>query len=245
MQKVTLMTRKAILYAVVASLFLVSCTAKNEEQYDTRAIESLDAMAEVIGELSACSYTLKDVNVNEDGSEFYNVHDVYMRGPNKMYIHSNGTKGERSYWYDGTVLAYYSFDKDTYAEIDAPENIMETIRYVHDKYGVRFPAADFFYPSFTDDILTNFDQVLFLGDELIDGIESTSILASRDTLVVQIWIDKASNLPLRLSIESIGDTAKFYEATFSNFRSNPDLPDLMFESDPPTDSEKSELKAIK
>ena len=87
------MARKAILYSVLVSLFLVSCTAKDKQEYDTRAIESLDAMAEVIGELQATSYTLKDVNVTDDGSEFYNVHDVYMRGPNKMYIHSNGTKG--------------------------------------------------------------------------------------------------------------------------------------------------------
>ncbi len=239
------MVRKVILYAVLASLFLVSCTAKDKQEYDTRAIESLDAMAEVIGELSACSYTLDDVNVTEDGSEFYNVHDVYMRGPNKMYIHSNGTKGERSYWYDGTTLAYYSFNKDTYAEIEAPENIIKTIEYVHDNYGVRFPAADFFYPTFTDDILTDFDKVLFLGEDVIDGIKSTNILASNDNQVVQIWIDKASNFPLRLSIESTADTPEFYEATFSNFRENPDLPDLLFESKPPINSEKTELKAIK
>jgi hypothetical protein len=241
---VTLMLRKAILYSVLASLLLVSCTAKDKQEYDARAIESLDAMAEVIGELQATSYTLKDVNVTEDGSELYNVHDVYMRGPNKMYIHSNGTKGIRSYWYDGTTLAYYFFDKDTYAEIDAPDDILKTIDHVHEKYGVRFPAADFFYPNFTDDILTEFDHVLFLGDDVIEGTESTSILASNDIKVVQIWIDKASNLPLRLSIESTG-TADFYEATFSNFRSNPVLPDLMFESEPPVDSEASELKAIK
>jgi hypothetical protein len=239
------MARKAILYSVLVSLFLVSCTAKDKQEYDTRAIESLDAMAQVIGELQATSYTLKDVNVTEDGSEFFNVHDVYMRGPNKMYIHSNGTKGIRSYWYDGATLAYYSFDKDTYAEIEAPDDIIKTIDYVHDKYGVRFPAADFFYPNFTDDILANFDRVLFLGEDVIDGIKSTAILASNDNKVVQIWIDKASNLPLRLSIESTADTADFYEATFSNFRSNPDLPDLMFESKPPVNSEASELKAIK
>lgn len=241
----TLMVRKAILYAVLASVFLVSCTAKDKDEYDTRAIESLDAMSEVIGELLACSYTLDDVNVTEDGSEFYNVHDVYMRGPNKMYIHSNGTKGERSYWYDGATLAYYSFDKDTYAEIEAPGNIVETIHYVHEEYGVRFPAADFFFPDLTDDILAEFDRVLFLGEDVLDGIESISILASNDNQTVQIWIDKATNLPLRLSIEPTAETAKFYEATFSNFRENPDLPDLLFESKPPIDSEKTELKAIK
>jgi hypothetical protein len=239
------MARKAILYSVLISLFLVSCTAKDKQEYDTRAIESLDAMAEVIGELQAVSYTLEDVNVTEDGSEFYNVHDVYMRGPNKMYIHSNGTKGKRSYWYDGATLARYSHDKDTYAEIEAPDDIMETIKYVHDKYGVRFPAADFFFPNFTDDLLAEFDHVLFLGEDEIDGIKSIAILASNDKKVAQIWIDRSSNLPLRLSIESTADTAEFYEATFSNFRSNPVLPDLMFESEPPVDSEASELKAIK
>lgn len=239
------MTSKAILYSVLASLFLVSCTGKDEKEYDTRAIESLDAMSEVIGELSACSYTLDDVSVKADGSEYYNQHDVYMRGPDKMYIHSNGTKGERSYWYNGTSLAYYSFENNTYATIDAPDNIVKAIDYVHDKYGVRFPAADFFYPSFTDDILTDFDQVLFLGEEVINGIEATTILASNDVQVAQIWIDKASNLPLRFSIESTADTPEFYEATFSNFRENPDLPDLMFESKPPSNSERTELEPIK
>ena len=239
------MARKAILYAVLASWLLASCSAKNNEEYDTRAIESLDAMSEVIGELASCSYTLDDVNVTADGTEFYNEHDVYMRGPNKMYIHSNGTKGVRSYWYDGSTLAYYSFSKDTYAEIEVPGNIMQTIDYVHDNYGVRFPAADFFYPDLTDDMLADFDHVLYLGEEEIDGIKATSILASNDHHIVEIWIDKTTNLPLRISIETTADTAEFYEATFSNFRINPRLPDLLFESNPPVDSEKTELKAIK
>jgi hypothetical protein len=239
------MVSKTIFYSVLISLFLVSCTAKDKEQYDTRAIESLDAMGHVIGELLAASYTLHDVNVTADGSEFYNEHDVYMRGPNKMFVHSNGTKGVRSYWYDGTTLAFYSFNKSTYATIDAPDTIVKAIDYVNDKYGVRFPAADFFYPSFTDDILTDFDHVLFLGEEEIEGTKAIAVLASNDVNVVQIWIDKATKLPLRLSIESKADTPEFYEATFSNFRINPNLPDLMFESNPPSGSERTELKPIK
>jgi len=236
------MIKKTILYPILASFFLLSCTSKDQQEYDTRAIESLDVMSQTIGELSACSYTLNEFSVKEDGSEFSAEHDVYMRGPNKMYIHSVGTKGDRSYWYDGENLSFYSFDKNIYATVEAPDDILQTIDHVNDKYGIDFPAADFFYPDLTDDILDEFDRVLFVGDDLVDGIESTSIFASNDTNAVQIWIDKASNLPLKLVIESKVNAAEYYEVTFSNFRSNPDLPDLLFEFQPPNNSERTELK---
>ena len=95
------MINKTILYSTLASFFLLSCTSKDQQEYDSRAIESLDLMSQTIGELSACSYTLNEYSVKEDGSEFSTEHDVYMRGPNKMYVHSVGSKGDRSYWYDG------------------------------------------------------------------------------------------------------------------------------------------------
>jgi len=236
------MINKTILYSILASFFLLSCTSKDKEEYDTRAIESLDVMSQTIGELSACSYTLNALIVEEDGAEHSTEHDVYMRGPNKMYIHSTGSRGNRSYWYDGENLSYYSFDKNAYATIEAPDDIMQTIDYVSNNYGVEFPAADFFYPDFTDDILDEFDYVLFVGDEQVDGIESTSVFLRNDTKAAQIWIDKASHLPLKLVIESTTDTTKYYEATFSNFRSNPDLPDLLFDFRPPINSESTELK---
>jgi len=212
-EKVTVMVRKAVLYSVLASFFLVSCASEDKEQYDTRALESLDAMSEAIGELGACSYTLNDVNVLEDGTKYYNQHDVYI------------------------TLAYYSFDKNTYATVEAPDSIMKMIDHINEKYGIDFPAADFFYPDFTDDVLDNFDHVLFMGDETINGLESTSVLASNDKDIVQVWIDKATNLPVKFLIDSKASTAEFYVATFSNFRVNPDLPDLLFEINAPINSE--------
>lgn len=242
MKKVTVMVKKTVLYSVLVSFFLVSCSSEDKGQYDTRALASLDAMSEAIGELSACSYSLNDVNVLEDGTKYYNQHDVYMRGPDKMYVHSVGTKGDRSTWYDGSTLAYYSFDKNTYATVEAPDSIMKMIDHINEKYGIDFPAADFFYPDFTDDVLDDFDHVLFMGDETINGVESTSVLASNDNTIVQVWIDKATNLPVKFLIDSKASTAEYYVASFSNFRVNPDLPDLLFEINAPINSESIDLK---
>jgi len=245
MEKVAVMVKKSVLYSVLLSFLLVACSSEDKAQYDTRALESLDAMSEAIGELWACSYTLNNVNALEDGAKNYNQHDVYMRGPDKMYIHSVGSKGDRSYWYDGSTLAFYSFDKNTYATIDAPDSIMKTIEHVSEKFGIDIPAADFFYPDFTDDILDDFDYVLFMGDETINGLESTSILASNDETIVQIWIDKSTSLPLKFLVDSKASSEEYYVASFSNFRVNPDLPDSLFETNPPINSKSTELKPIK
>lgn len=236
------MINKTTLCLILTSVFLLSCTSKDNNEYDTRAIESLDEMSQTIGNLSAASYTLNEFSIKADGSEKITEHDVYLRGPDRMYIHSVGTNGNRSYWYDGETLSFYSYDKNVYAIIDAPDTIMEAIDFINDKYGIDFPAADFFYPDFTDDILANFDSLLFVGDESVDGIESTSVFATNDKLAVQIWVTKDNPLPLKLVVEPKANDTGYYEITFSNFRSNPDLPDLMFEFEPPHDSESTELK---
>ena len=153
-----------------------------------------------------------------------------------MYVHSVGSKGDRSTWYDGSNLAYFSFDKNTYAIIEAPDNNMKMIEHVNEKYGIDIPAEDLFYPDFTDDILDNYDQVLFLGNETINGLEATSVLASNDNTIVQVWIDNATNLPVKFLIDSKASSAEYYVASFSNFRVNPDLPDILFETNPPIDS---------
>lgn len=235
------MPKMKFIYLALVSLFIISCTSVDNEQYDTRAIASLDALSEAIGKLNSASYTIDQVSVDENGLESYMQHDVYFRGPNKMYLHSTGSKGSSSIWYDGQTLSRFAFDKNTYATVEAPDDIIKTIDFVHDTYGIDIPAADFFYPDFTDNILDAYEHVLFVGDETTDGVETTSIVASDDNTTVQIWMTKANNLPLRLLIDSKNSDSEFYQITFSNLRIDPELPDLMFEFNPPSDSEKTEF----
>ncbi len=225
----------------VVLVLLTSC--ESPKQYDTRAVESLDQMSEVIGELSSVSYTLDTINSKDPSSEVRNEHDVYMRGPDKMYVHSIGTKGEISYWYNGSKLAYFSYTKNVYAIVDAPDNIIKAIDYINTKYGIDFPAADFFYPSFTDDLLDHYNSVNF-SEEEIDGVDCVSVVASDDDETVQIWIDKATFLPYRMVIESKLDKDSFYDVVFSNWKTNQELPDMLFNFRPPSDSVETQLQTI-
>jgi hypothetical protein len=237
------MIKDVILYSIISMFLLGSCqTTTDEKEYDTRAIASLDAMSDAIGKLNSCSYTLNTIIQNGTGTELLIDHDVYMRGPNKMYIHSQGSKGQRGYWYNGNQLAYFSYKTNEFDTVSAPENILAAIDFLHNKFAIDFPAADFFYPSFTDDIMANYDKVFLVGDDQVDGVDCTSILASNNTETIQIWIDKSTNLPYQLNIESKDN---YYEAVFSNWILNPHLPDLLFEFEPPVNATRKNLETKK
>lgn len=238
------MIKKIVYYLIAATLFFVSCTSDNGK-YEKGAIDHLDKLSETIGNLNSCSYTLNTVVSKGTESEFSNEHDVYMRGPDKMHIHTNGTKGQKGFWYDGSSFAYFSYNKNTYDTVSAASNIIAAIHQLHNDYGIDFPAADFFYPTFTDDILDNFNEVLLVGDENIDDVDCVVILASNDDIVLKIWIEKDSNLPNIVSITPFDKSASSYKAVFSNWRINPPLPNMLFEFAPPPNSKREKLQLIK
>lgn len=221
-----------------------SCTSTSGK-YDKDAIEHLDKLSETIGQLNSCSYTLNSVSTIANKTEFVNESDVYFRGPNKMYIHITGTKGTKGFWYNGSSFAYYVYDKGTFDTIAAADNIIAVIDQLHNEYGIDFPAADFFYPSFTDDVINNFSEVLFLGDKKNDGINCIVIEAINDEKILQIWIDKDTNLPHMMTIVKSDNKGDSYEAVFSNWRVNPQLPDLLFEFEPPSNSTRVKLQSKK
>jgi hypothetical protein len=152
-----------------------------------------------------------------------------------MVVISGGARGHHQFWYNGTKLSYYSYDENNYAVLVAPPTILQTIDSVNKSFGVEFPAADFFYPTFTDDLIKNSEQIAFLGRTQIMGKNCFQILAAGKETSVQIWIsDDAYNLPLQYAIvyHNIKGNPQ-YEATFSDWKINPDLPSEMFNFLPP------------
>lgn len=212
--------------------------------YDEQAIESLDKLSETIGNLSACSFTLNAELIQEKNEELvpsYRQNDVYMRGSDKMYFYVE-REFRKAYWYDGKQIAQFLFDENQYDIIDAPPSIVEAIDSVHKNFKIDFPAADFFYPTLTDDMMNQFDTIIYVGTKTIDEIPCKEINATNPKLDVYVLIDEATNLPKQLEIYYLGDKkGQTYIATFSNFRVNPDLPDELFKFAPPSNSVKASL----
>jgi len=230
--------------AVSTTLF-ISCSSGGDTtgKYDTKAIAQLDDLSEVIGQLTSCSYTLDTRDYVKFDSVAHNQHDVYLRGPNKLYIHTVGRRGANGFWYDGLNMALYSYDNNQYDTLIAKGDIMTTVDYVQSNYDVDFPGFGFFYSSLTDDVIAANNSILHLGSVQSDGIDYVELLISNDERTLHIWIEEATNLPYAIRVESKTDEKVLYEAAFSNWRLDPELPDMLFEFEPPIGSTRVKISS--
>ena len=218
---------------------LAFITKAQTKQQDSIAIIIIDRMTDVIGDLQSCSFKLETANDVQDSvgglvKQFANF-EVYMSGPDKMLVNARGYKGHREFLYNGQQLAYYSFDEHNYGILPVPDNTIQMIDSIHALYDIEFPAADFFYPTFTDDLLADADTIRFVGKEEINGKEFFHVMAIGKEMDFQFWVNNnAYNLPAKFAItyKNMPGNPQ-YIAAFTDWQINPDLPDAMFDFLPP------------
>lgn len=207
-------------------------------RYDSAAIYLMDRMSDVIGALESVHLTLTTASDHVDHEygtvRHYGIDEVFMSGPDKMLVTTRDYRGHRLYMYDGTEMAYYSFTENNYGTIDAPASTLAAIDQIHRDYGVEFPAADFFYPTLTDDMIDLFDEIRYVGKEDIGDQPCYHLIAKNSNMTAQFWImSDALTLPMKMLVVENNGSHKQYEATFSAWQINPVLPAAMFDFLPP------------
>ncbi|MCM5663725.1 DUF2092 domain-containing protein [Galbibacter mesophilus] len=216
---------------------------------DSAAVKKLDEMGEYMGTLQSCKFTLErsidEMDLYGLQKHFY-TDEISMVGPDKMMVKSRGTHHDKDYYYNGSRFVYYSASENNFCVLPAPDNIIKMIDSLHENFGIRFPAADVFYPSVTDDLLAEFPVILYLGEDMIDGKECSQILASNNKMNVQLWIEnKEEPLPIKLVIIHKDGNQDHYEATFTNWQVNTKIADSVFNFLPPEDARLINIMAKK
>lgn len=217
------------------------------QRIDSTAVYLLKRSNQSLQDIKSCSFitaTTYDVPNENLGLVKHSVTDkVSIKFPDKMKVTSTGDKGNRALLYSEKKLTYYSFDNNTYAATVAPGSVIETIDEVSNKFGIEFPAADFFYPSFLDDIQAGGGSLIFLGKTIVDGRECFHIAGSDKTKSYQFWIGNDDLfLPVKMVIIYTTDKDKpQYEAIYKDWVVNADLPDSMFDFITPPKATKVKL----
>ena len=238
--------KKFFLFSCMLIFVHAHAQEKSEnEQVDPVAVLILDKMSDLIGDLQSCSFditTRQDVNDPDHGwVTEHSKSTIIFDGPDRMQVQRNGEKGQEGFWYNGEEVSYYSYDQNNFVRIPMPETTLATIDTLNTKYGTEIPAADFFYPAFTDDLLQAFPTILYLGKKSVDGEGCYHIKASNDEMVVQFWIsDMTYKLPVRYTIVYKDKSNMQYESHFTNWDLNPVIPPSVFDFMPPKNA-----KAIK
>jgi len=222
--------------------FLISMQVMGQEKiYDSLAIKVLDRMAAFMGDLTSCSVKVNTEHddIDEDFGTLTIVgnHEVNFSGHNKFSVITENAEGKSGYWYNGTDLAYFSYARNHYGYLKTDGlNSIETIDKVNEAYGVDFPAADFFYPTFTDDLIASSDRIDFLGRETVDGISCYKLAFIGAVQQGCLWINDGSyTMPVKMVLNGYASESvtQRYSASYTNWVLNPDLPDEMFNFDRP------------
>ena len=241
---------KKILLFVLLSLGASAGIRAQSRRIDTVAVAILDKMSATIGDLSSCSVNVNanyDIVSRELGLVKHSDEEqVYLHGPNKLLVRSEGDKGTRSFFYNGSMLSYYSMDKNQYGQVALESNVVEMMDTVNKEYGIDFPVADFFYPTFVDDILADAKNLVYLGLTKVGGKECFHIAGTAKDKTFQFWINHdAFFLPAKVVIVyTEGGQNRQYEATLNDWQVNPNLPDAIFEFTAPPAATKVKLVAL-
>jgi hypothetical protein len=241
---------KKFLFALFTGILTVHLQAQTR-RIDTVAVSILDKMSAVIGDLSSCTVTIRsnyDISSRELGLvKHSDEQELFLRGSSRMLLRSEGDKGSRYFLFNGKNLSYYSMDKNQYSQIETPASLIEMIDTVNKLYGIEFPIADFFYPSFVDDILAESKNLMYLGLTQIDGKECFHIAGTAADKTFQFWVSNdAWYLPMKVVIVYTNkEMNPQYEAVLSNWQVNPDLPDAIFQFTPPVKSKQVRMVPLK
>jgi len=242
------MNKKMLLVFLMAAM--AGRTQAQTPMIDTVAVSILDRMSAIIGQLGSCSLTVKsnyDISSKRLGLvKHSDEEELFMRGPNKLLVRASGDKGNKYLSYDGSTLTYYSVDKNQFGQIKGSTTLMNMIDTVNRLYGVDFPAADFFYPSFVDDILAQSKSLVYLGITKVDGRDCFHIAGTAKDKTFQFWIaDDAFSLPLKMVIVNTDkEMNPQYEAVLTDWKINPDLPDALFEFSAPPKAKKIKMLSL-
>lgn len=229
--------KKQFLLILLFTLPLIGFSQQTRK-IDSTAVFILDRMADIIGELESVNFYLETTTDRRDDSNkiisHYSTSHVTMNGPDNLVFQKTGENGRIGFWYDGTYASYYSFEENNYVTLEAPDNTIEMIDDMNLRFDFQFPAADFFYPSYTDDILADFDTLEYLGKSVIDGEECYYIRALNENMNFQLWVSSSNwNLPKRFVILQNDENILRIETVFNKWEINPTIPSTVFEFLPP------------
>jgi len=95
--------KRLLLLALLLVAFIVGCNNSKKGAYDPKALSAIDSLGVTIGNLTSCSFALLNNIGHADsgkGTLSRKQSQVYMRGPDKMYIYTVDDSTRKGYYYN-------------------------------------------------------------------------------------------------------------------------------------------------
>ncbi len=218
---------------------------------EPEALTVLKRMSDALSSLKQFSF---DAEVNFDEPidsgqmvQYGGVVTITVKRPNKVFAEMTGDRAQRKAWYNGKELTMFDQKKDFYGQLETPDTIDKTMDYLMETYDFTLPLADILhtdpYGSFSDGAL----EGVVIGDAIVRGKQCSHIAFAGELIDWQIWVSKEEPaLPCKLVITYEDQPGvPQYQATFSNWNVNPEVPNSLFKAQIPEDAVKIDFIDMK
>jgi len=171
---------------------------------------------------------------------------VALRRPDRLAGATAGDAINRSYWYDGKTVTVLDDPHNVYVRMDVPPNIDGAMDTALERTGMVIPLADFLYSNVYDRLMGSVERGVYLGIHEVAGIPCHHLAFQQETIDWQLWIDAGPKpLPRKLVIAyKTEDEVPQYQVTIRKWNLVAEVPDGLFEFEPPPGAKKVDLPSL-
>jgi hypothetical protein len=224
--------------------------AKPARLVEPRADELVRKMSALLASAKAFALEAEEVydEVPEDlpRIQLTSRRHVALRRPDHLAGTTAGDAINRSVWYDGKTISVLDDAQNVYVRMDVPPTIDGAMDTALERTGMVIPLADFLYSDVYDRLMGSVERGVYLGIHDVAGIPCHHLSFEQETIDWQLWIDAGPQpLPRKLVIAyKDEDDVPQYQVTMRKWNLAAELPEEMFQFQPPASARKVELPVI-
>ncbi len=166
---------------------------------------------------------------------YVNQVQIYLKRPDRLYIHRTGMIRNQDVFYNGKTLTLYSRNKNVYASTKAPPTIDEMLDYATEVLNLSAPGSDLFYSDAYQGLTSDVYAGIYVGKNRVNGALCHHLAFRAGDVDWQLWIETGDRpVPRKYIITSKWITgAPEYSMTIYDWDTKTDIPESRFQFNPP------------
>jgi hypothetical protein len=173
--------------------------------------------------------------------------DLQVRRPNRLHADVHSTRRNRELVYDGHAITLFNRKDNLYGTIPVSGPLDQAMDTASERFGIPMPLEDFLCSDPRHDLLRNVVSGRDIGPVTVMGVPCEHLVFSADHVDWQVWIQDGPRPVPRKFVITYKDEPNDpqYTAVFSNWDFNTELPDFVFNFEPPPGAAKIPVMEMK
>jgi len=244
--------RPAFAAAALTGLLALSVSAADKKPVlDPRADELLKRMGDYLGHakfFSVNAEVWQDIQLSSGQRiQAGRTINLQVRRPNRLRAEVHSTRRNRELVHDGSAITLLNRAQNLYGTARASGSLDEAMDIASERFGIPMPLEDFIRSDPHKDLLRKATSGADIGPVTVLGVPCEHLAFTQDNIDWQVWIENGARPVPRKFVITYKDEpdSPQYTAIFSNWDFATELPDFVFQFEPPAGASKIKVKEMK